>query len=279
MFKISQFSKIARVPVTLLRYYEKVGLFCPTYVDNANSYRYYGVEQLSELSRILALKELGLSLDQVKRLMQEDISTEEIRGMYALRKAQIEQSLQDEAMRLKMVEMRLRQLEHLENEQREDVIFKSVPTQPFFSHRQIYNTASEIEATMVELETTVREHLGKQIGHLTAILHSEAFELENMDLEFGYILEQPVDDTFKLPSGRILAPSELPTVETAACLIQVGKYEDVYLTYGDLGTWVEANDYELLTPHREIMIVPPLPLQRDDAVMELKLCKLEDALL
>ncbi len=271
MFKISEFSKIARVPVTLLRYYEKVGLFCPMYVDNANSYRYYGVEQLSELSRILALKELGLSLEQVKRLVQEDVSTEEIRSMYTFRKAQIEQSLQDEAMRLKMVEMRLRQLEHLENEQREDVIFTSVPAQPFLSHRQIYKTASEIETALIELETAVRDRLGKQVGHLTAILHSEAFDLENMDLEFGYILDHPADDTFELPSGHTLLPSELPTLETAACLLQIGKYENVYLTYGDLGTWVEANDYELLTPHREVMIVPPLPLQREDAVVEIQL--------
>lgn len=191
--------------------------------------------------------------------------------MYTFRKVQIEQSLQDEAMRLKMVEMRLRQLEHLENEQRDDVIFKSVPAQPFFSHRQIYKTTSEIEAAMIELETTVRDRLGKQVGHLTAILHSEAFELENMDLEFGYILDHPKDNAFELPSGHILLPSELPTVETAVCLVQVGKYENVYLTYGDLGTWVEANGYELLTPHREVMIVPPLPLQREDAVIEIQL--------
>ena len=84
-------------------------------------------------------------------------------------------------------------------------------------------------------------------------------------------LERIDNTTFELPNKHILFLSELPAVEIVVCLVQVSKYEDIYLTYDDLGTWVEANNYELLTPHREVIIVPPLPLQREDAIVEIQL--------
>lgn len=66
-------------------------------------------------------------------------------------------------------------------------------------------------------------------------------------------------------------PSELPAIETAACSVRVGSFDQCYLNYGDLGLWVEANHYELLTPHREVMLVPPIPLHADQAIVEIQL--------
>lgn len=93
----------------MLRYYNDIGLFTPDRIDSETGYRYYSVRQLSQLNRVLALKELGLSLDQVKRLLKEEVSASEIRGMLTLKKAQIEQTIQAEAARLRAVESRLTQ--------------------------------------------------------------------------------------------------------------------------------------------------------------------------
>ena len=271
MFKISEFSKIAQVPASLLRYYDKIGLFSPVHTDDINSYRYYDASQLPELSRILALKELGLSLEQITKLVREDVSAEEIRGMFTLRKAQIEQSLQDEAARLAVVETRLRQLERDTTEQREDVILKSVPAQPFLAFRKTYTDVFDAVATIIELNSTVPRRFGKRARHLTAVMHSEAFEMENVDIEMGYVLEQPYDKSFELSSGRVLTPSELPAIGAAACSVRVGGFEKGYLNYGDLGAWLNTNNHQMLTPHREVMIVPPLPGQMDEAVVEIQL--------
>jgi DNA-binding transcriptional MerR regulator len=62
MFKIGDFSKIARVSTRLLRYYDSIGLLSPGRTDPTTGYRYYMADQLARLNRILALKELGLSL-------------------------------------------------------------------------------------------------------------------------------------------------------------------------------------------------------------------------
>ena len=94
MFRIGEFSRIAQTPITQLRYYDEIGLFQPEHTDKFTGYRYYRAAQLPDLNRILAMKELGLTLEQIKRLVADDVSAEEIRGMLSLKKAQVEQELQ-----------------------------------------------------------------------------------------------------------------------------------------------------------------------------------------
>jgi len=271
MFKISEFSKIAQVPASLLRYYDKIGLFKPVHTDDLNNYRNYDASQLAELSRILALKELGLSLEQITKLVQEDVSAEEIRGMYTLRKVQIEQSLQDEAARLKVVETRLEQLERNQSVQLEDIVLKSVPAQPFLSFRKTCADVFDAAATIMELEANIPNRYGKRAGNLVSVMHSEAFEMENVDIELGYVMNTAVDTVFELPSGPVLCLTELPAIDTAVCSVRVGGFEKGYLNYGDLGSWIESNKQQLLTPHREVMIVPPLPGHMDKAIVEIQL--------
>src|SRR5262249_57313014 len=107
MFRIGEFSKIAQVPGSLLRYYDEIGLLRPAYADPTTGYRYYSARQLPRLHRILALKELGLTLDQITQLVNEDVHAAEIRGMLALKKAQVEQTVQAEVARLRQIEAHL----------------------------------------------------------------------------------------------------------------------------------------------------------------------------
>ena len=66
MFRIGDFSRIARVSARLLRFYEEAGLFAPARADSQTGYRYYTVAQLGQLNRILVLKDLGFSLEQIR---------------------------------------------------------------------------------------------------------------------------------------------------------------------------------------------------------------------
>ena len=186
-------------------------------------------------------------------------------------KVRIEQSLQEEAAHLKVVETRLRQLERSQTSEREDVVLKSVPAQPFLSFRETYTDVFDAVATVMELSEVIPRRFGKRAGHLTAVMHGEAFEMENVDIEMGYVLTRSAEQSFRLPSGRVLTPSELPALPTAACSVRVGGFEKGYLNYSDLGIWLEANNHAMLTPHREVMIVPPLPQQMDETVVEIQL--------
>src|SRR5262249_27003370 len=126
MFKIGEFSKIAQVSGRLLRFYDEIGLFKPQYIELETGYRYYSAGQLPRLNRILALKELGLSLEQIQRLLQANIGPEDIRQMYLERKAQLEQSLREELARLQQVQLRLQQMERPAVDWMPDVVVKRV---------------------------------------------------------------------------------------------------------------------------------------------------------
>src|SRR5215468_6149372 len=114
MFKIGEFSKMVQVPVPTLRYYDQVGLLKPIEVDRFTGYRYYSASQLPRLHRILALKGLGFSLEQIGAVLDEGLTPEQMRGMLRLREAQIRQQLSESQSQLTEVEMRLRQIEREE---------------------------------------------------------------------------------------------------------------------------------------------------------------------
>jgi DNA-binding transcriptional MerR regulator len=78
MFTVGEFSRLAHVSKRLLRYYDEIGLLTPMRIDSLTGFRYYSAEQMPRLNRILALKDLGLSLDQIQRMLNDQISTEEM---------------------------------------------------------------------------------------------------------------------------------------------------------------------------------------------------------
>ena len=111
MLKIGDFSQLAQVSVRALRIYDEMGLIKPVHVDKFSGYRYYETEQLPRLNRIIALKDLGFSLEQVSHLLDGELSAEKLRGMLMMKQAEIEQELNESQLRLMRVEARLRQIE------------------------------------------------------------------------------------------------------------------------------------------------------------------------
>jgi DNA-binding transcriptional MerR regulator len=89
MFSIGEFARHGRVSVRMLRHYDAIGLLHPACVDPASGYRFYEASQLAELNRIIALKDLGFTLQQVQAILAEQVSAAELRGMLKLRRAAI----------------------------------------------------------------------------------------------------------------------------------------------------------------------------------------------
>src|SRR5580658_3666178 len=87
MFSIGEFARLGGVSVRTLRHYDELGLLRPAKIDPLTGYRGYTAAQLGQLNRIMALKELGLSLIQARRLM-DGVTLDELRGMLILRRAQ-----------------------------------------------------------------------------------------------------------------------------------------------------------------------------------------------
>lgn len=272
MFRIGEFSKIAQVSVSQLRYYDEIGLLQPARIDEWTGYRYYSAHQLPDLNRILALKELGLSLDQVRRMLGDEISLDEIRGMFALRKAQAEQAVREELLRLQQIEARLQQIEDGVSFDNYDIIVKSSPEQPYLSLREMCASFDAARLIMLEMYRALPAIVGeKNLGYFTFIMHSETYDPEEaVDLEMGFVLHRTSDATYTLSDGQILTVRTLPAVETMVTAVRVGLPQVAHPCRAALATWVETNGYEFDGDGREVFIVPPYPGQEQETVMEIQ---------
>src|SRR5690606_10690439 len=156
MFKIGDFSKLCRIPVSALRYYADIGLLEPEHISSDTGYRYYSLDQLPQLNRILALKDLGLTLEQIKGLLSHELSVSEMRGMLKLKASEMQQMIQEQEAQLARVKARLEQIEQEESGLPElEVIIKDVPVQRVFAVRTIIPTGDDIVTLMMEVASIV----------------------------------------------------------------------------------------------------------------------------
>ncbi len=69
MLRIGEFSKLAKISIKTLRYYDKIGLMKPAMIDSVTQYRYYTVEQLETIRLIAMYKDIGLSNEMIAKLI------------------------------------------------------------------------------------------------------------------------------------------------------------------------------------------------------------------
>jgi DNA-binding transcriptional MerR regulator len=127
MLTIGDFARHGRVSVRMLRHYDALGLLAPARVDAATGYRYYTADQLARLNWIVALKDLGLSLAQIRAVLDDQLTAEQLRGMLRLRHAQLRQQIEADTARLAGVEARLAMIEREGHLPTAEIVVKSLP--------------------------------------------------------------------------------------------------------------------------------------------------------
>lgn len=271
MFRIGEFSHIAQVSGRLLRYYEEIGLLSPAYSDPQTGYRYYSAEQLPRLNRILVLKELGLGLDQIAQLLNQNTSSEAIRGMLLLRKAQITQAMQDDLAQLRLVEARLDQIDTVGQSPLLDVVVKAIPPQRYLALRDVFPDVASVRRMVQQISALVPHKVpASSLGQIAFVIHSRMYDPDALDFDVGYLLTGKAAAEIRLSEERVLTVRDLPAVETMATLAHTGSINDIHCSYGLLGTWVEQQQWQIVGPGRQVMLLLPQPGQ-DDVVIELQL--------
>jgi DNA-binding transcriptional MerR regulator len=249
MFKIGDFSKLSQVSVKTLRYYDEIGLLKPVEIDRFTGYRYYSASQLSRLNRILLLKDLGLSLDQIGRLLESDLPPDQLRGMLKLRQVEIEHSIEEEETRLARVAALLNQIEQ-ENTimSKYDVVIKKVAPARIASIRDVvanYGAQSEL---WHELEAYLVQHNVKPVAPCLTIDHNEGYKERDVDLEVCEVIDAA------LPATDRVQVYKLPAVEAMACTVHHGPFNQLNEGYRALMRWAEANGYRFCGPSREVYL-------------------------
>lgn len=252
MLKIGDFSKLCQVPIKTLHYYDQIGLLKPSEVDRFTKYRYYSLDQISRLNRILAFKDLGFSLEQIAELLNENLSVEQIRGMLRLKRAEIEQNLSEEQARLARIEARLRQIEK-ENQPMPtyEIVIKSVESLRIAGLRDIAENYQSLSPLFGELFATVEQNAVTPTGPTMAIYYDEGYRERDVDVEVAI----PVSNNDDLTQQRVKVRT-LPGMEVAALLYR-GPYDDFTPAYQALMGWMQTNGYIMTGPNREIYLRGP----------------------
>lgn len=266
MFRIGDFSRIARVSARLLRFYDELGLLKPAHADPQTGYRHYTVAQLAQLNRITVLKELGFSLEQIGDMLQAPPGADELRRMLLMRRNDAELRLAQEAQRLRHIETRIAQIEVEGALSVDDVVERAEPARRLLSLRRQVRSFADARALIPVLREHAKPLLPKSHGcALVAIAHAPQFETDELDVEFGYAVDAL--DPAPPPKSSLLALRALPAVARMAVCVRVGLPEDAHLVTAKIGRFVEANGDVLDGPSREVFLQPPDPQRMHESVV------------
>ena len=254
MIRIGDFSKLSRVSVKTLRYYDEMGLLKPVEVDRFTGYRYYEFNQLPRLHRILALKDLGFSLEEIDRLLESDLSAEQIRGMLKLRQAEIRQRVEEETGRLERVELWLRQIEQENSMTNYDVVIKKIEALKVAAVRRVVPTPPDQRSLWDELMGYLERQKTHMIGPPFAIYHDPEFKEHDWDIEVC----MPISGD--LPSNKSVSVYSLPAYETMACAVHAGSFATIGAAYDAIAKWIDVNGYQIIGSPRELNLKLPEPI-------------------
>lgn len=269
MFGIGQFAQIAKVSVRALRHYDEVGLLKPAAVDEQTGYRSYAAFQLPALNRILVLKDLGFTLAEITRMIEEGVSTTELVGMLRMRQAQAQREADEEQRRLRRVAARIDLLtgDREMNDTDTAIVVKA------------------LDATRVAVVGEPAEGFDADFAPIFARLYPALFsELGRAGVApagptYG-LYEQRDDGQIEVMAGVVVANDaelesptvelrDLPKAERAATLVHQGTMERIMESYALLDRWIEQAGEQPVGFSREVYLDCP-PGDQEDWVTELQ---------
>ncbi len=238
----------------MLRHYDKLGLLKPGHVDEWSGYRYYEIEQLSRLHRILALRDLGLSLGQINTLLTEEaLPQAQLQEMLRKKQREVEAALREEGTRLQRIDAHLRRLARPEPAPAYDVVLKKVPRQDLLTVRRVVPTLEQMPSYRSEmLQQLYRlieiERLSP--GQEVVAYHLQGYDERHIDMSVAVVLpEGEYRETVLLPPFEKL---ELPAASQVASIVHNGSILDIPEVVSELFLWLGVNGFASNGPYREI---------------------------
>ncbi|HEY3476368.1 MAG TPA: MerR family transcriptional regulator, partial [Anaerolineales bacterium] len=249
MFKIGEFSRLSRVSVRMLRHYDQLGLLTPSQTDPFTGYRYYSAEQLPRLNRIIALRDLGFSLEQIAGMLEDDLSTDQLLGMLKLKRAEMEEQVKLEQQRLARLEVRIRQMSERPAHGAYDVIVRDIEAELAATYREVAADDDRIQQMFDMLETYVAQFEGARADKPPfSIYYDEDYRQTDVDAEVAVPLK------YAIPENENIRVRHLPQLSSVACVVHVGEYSGIDRAYNALLAWIEANGYQMTGPIREVYL-------------------------
>jgi DNA-binding transcriptional MerR regulator len=246
MYKIGLFSEIGKTTIKTLHYYDEIELLKPEYVDEENNYRYYSSSQLYKLHKIISLRQIGFSIDEIKSI----IDGHNIEEILLERKKEIEQELimnQDKLTRINHYIFQMKE----EKEMNYNAVLKTIPECIVYSCRMIAPSYEEYFTLIPAIGEEVRKAnptLKCAIPEYCFIMyHDGEYKEKNIDFEYCEAVEK-----FGIETKNIKF-KKMPSVEVTS-VMHKGSYQGLGNAYAFIFKWIEENGYAVTDKPRECYI-------------------------
>ena len=242
MYKIGDFSKMSKTTIKTLHYYEKEGLLKPIHVDRNTGYRYYETGQLVELSKIISLRQIGLSIKDIKSILK-GYNIEEI---LKKKKEELEKNLTLCHIQLSKINYLL-EGENMENE----ILIKKIPSYMIYYKDGVISDYSKISEFVLQAgeECKISNPNLKCITPEYCYISYLDGEYKEKDIKIRYAeaVEEmgKESDTIKFMETEAI---------TAVCIYHKGAYDNLRDSYNKILKYIEDNGYEIIDNPRECYI-------------------------
>lgn len=240
LYKIGMFASMNHVTIKALRYYDDEDILKPKVIDTETNYRYYTLSQMGELHQILALKEMGLKIDEIKAV----ISGLNEKNLLKQKRNQLMMQIADLTKLLAKVEQAL---DAPEKNFTSHVLIKSLPEVIVASMTRRIDSYEDLFVMMPEMGQEM-EQLGCEcaIPEYCFISYPEAgYKEECVLIEACEAVTELKDDTDKIEFKVI------PAVRYAACIFHKGSYHTLSSSYASVLQYIEENGLLINGPIRE----------------------------
>jgi len=246
MLRIGEFSKLSKVTIKALRYYEEEGLITPKYIDEANGYRYYESNQLLQISRIISLKQIGLSIEEIKRII---VDHDDLKKILQKKKTELENTILEHSYQLCKVNYLLK-----EKSVKEEIFEKVIPG------CYVYYTEGVIEdyAKISELILSSGEECLKLNPDIKCVEPDYCF--------VNYLDGEYKEKNIKVSYAQAVIKGQKPFKESknikfkdleetkCICTYHKGSYSELGKTYSKILKYIEDNKLEIADYIRECYI-------------------------
>lgn len=258
MLKIGEFSKLSRVSVRMLRHYDDVGLLKPVKIDKFTGYRYYNVDQLTVIGKITALKDMGFTLSETAKILDNLDNKDIINEFFEKKRCELENISKETAKRMMLLETAHKRLRKEQN-MNYNISIKEIPER--------YAATLQMTIPHYEDEGMAWSLLCRETDSLNLIpadpcLTAVSFlDDECKDENVEILLWKTVKGTYH--DTEHVKFKNLPAAKVAACTIK-GAYEQLNECYAAMFSWISENGYKISDAFFNIYHISPYETQNPE---------------
>jgi DNA-binding transcriptional MerR regulator len=259
--RIGDFARLGNVSLRTLRFYGQAGLLRPAHINPDNGYRHYDPRQLAQLHQIHVLKDIGLSLLEIRQLLSRRLTAGQLRTLFRESRTTLLTKMQEDAGRLARIDARLRALERKASGAFPEVLLRQTRPVWVVSLREKIRRYEEAEGMFEEVERRVGPaHVFRERA---ALWHSCANEGPTIDCEVLRFLRRPVS------ARGTLRAFQLPAA-TVASVFHRGDDRTLDDAYRTLAAWLASSPFRLVGPKREVYWLEARPGTETESLTEIQ---------